>query len=107
MYEFVSDYYKSSMEGKIYLNLVHLIETHDSAHLDEPSDLVVGGKELNDGFNITIYLPIIRVSRTDPVYAELSHRGKVLKCGGVQIVGKWVIRETHVETLGSILIVKI
>jgi len=42
----------------VYLNVVYPTETHDSAHVDDGTGQVVGGEELDDGYNIHI-LPLI------------------------------------------------
>ena len=51
VYDYVSNYYKATMQRIVYLNVVHLMETHDSAHVDDRTGLVIGGKELDDGYN--------------------------------------------------------
>ena len=54
---FVDDCYKAPTPSCIYVNLIHPMETQDSAEVDDSTGVVVGGEELDDGFNKRILPP--------------------------------------------------
>ncbi|KAJ8433774.1 hypothetical protein Cgig2_025937 [Carnegiea gigantea] len=58
VYDYVRDCYKGATQGTIYMNSIHLMETHDSATVDNATGLVVGGEALDDGYNRRILPPI-------------------------------------------------
>jgi len=58
VYDYVSDCYKVSAQAIVYMNVIHPLETHDSAHVDHATGQVVGGAELDDGYNRRILPPI-------------------------------------------------
>jgi len=58
VYDYVSDCYKHSAQAIVYMNAIHPLETHDSAHVDDGTDQVVGGEELDDEHNKRILPPI-------------------------------------------------
>ena len=58
VYDYVGDCYKRSAQGMVYLNVVHPMETHDSAHVNAGTGAVVGGEELDDRYNRRILPPI-------------------------------------------------
>jgi len=58
VYDYVSDCYKLSAQEIVYMNAIHPLETHDSAHVDHRTGKVVRGKELDDGYNRRILPPI-------------------------------------------------
>jgi len=43
VYDYVSDCYKVSAQAIVYMNAIHPLETHDSTHVDQGTDQVVGG----------------------------------------------------------------
>jgi len=57
LYDLVDDCYKASTQGRIYLNSIHPMETHDSTEVDDGTGMVIGGEELDDGFNRRILPP--------------------------------------------------
>ena len=58
VYNYVGDCYKRSAQGIVYLNVVHPMETHDSAHVNAATGAVVGGEKLDDAYNRHILPPI-------------------------------------------------
>ena len=71
----------------MYPNVAHLMETHDSAHLNDGTGQVVVGEELDDGYNRRILPPINprpsgrpRVRRIESQWPGMKLR-KCSKCG--------------------------
>ncbi|KAJ8437858.1 hypothetical protein Cgig2_002992 [Carnegiea gigantea] len=58
VYDYVSDCYKAGSQGTIYMNIIHSMETHDSATVDNATGLVIGGEALHDGYNRRILPPL-------------------------------------------------
>ena len=58
VYDYVSDCYKVSAQALVYMNAIHPLETHDSAHVDQRTGQVVRGEEMDDGYNRRILPPI-------------------------------------------------
>lgn len=58
VYDYVSVCYKSPMQQRIYTQAVHPLETHDMPHVDDGSGNVVGGEDLDDGYNRRIFPPM-------------------------------------------------
>jgi len=58
VHDYVSDCYNLSVQAIVYLNVLHLLETHDSVHVDDGIGQVVAGEELDDGYSRHILPPI-------------------------------------------------
>ena len=56
VYDYVNEYYKCVTQARVYLDAVHLMETYDSAHMDDTSPIMMG-EELENGFNQCILPP--------------------------------------------------
>jgi len=57
VYDFVHPVYKADTQHRIYNQVVHPMETHDMATVDDRIGCVVGGDELDDDYSCCILLP--------------------------------------------------
>ena len=51
MYDCVSTCYKGPMQATCYMNIVHPMDTHDMASIDDRIDRIVGGEVLDVDYN--------------------------------------------------------
>jgi len=54
------------MQATCYINIVHPMETHDIASMDDRTDHVVGGDSLDDDYNRCILPPLNPWKRGQP-----------------------------------------
>jgi len=89
VYDFMPPMYKADTQRRIYNQVVHPMETHDMATIDDRTDCIVGGDELDDDYSCSI-LPSCnggQSGRPLPKHRELQMQGtrsrRCSKCGEV------------------------